>query len=178
MKSQTKWLTPAKTQTQLHRLTWKGFCPVYIEAGSIEEAIQKAITDKPPHIPAGTALFYGLAGGGDKGAVYIVPLTQPQTQEVGKATKIDGIQYRRKEGGGAFGQCAPDSTVEFWADGEIILTATAETIIQAVNSHSALIEVSRAAKAMRHYGRLGDSRGERAAGEQLDEALTTLNRNA
>ena len=56
-----------------HRFTWRGYCAFEIEAKTVGDAVQKAIADKPSHIPAGTGLFYGMAGGSNKGAVYVVP---------------------------------------------------------------------------------------------------------
>lgn len=47
--------------------------PVLIHANRYKEALAKAIADKPSNIPAGAALFYGMAGGSNYGAVYIVP---------------------------------------------------------------------------------------------------------
>jgi len=46
----------------IHRLTWRMYCAVYIEAESREEAIRIALATKPAHIPAGTELHYGLVG--------------------------------------------------------------------------------------------------------------------
>lgn len=46
----------------LHRLTWRMFYPVYINAYSREQAIAEAIRTKPDHIPAGTELHYGSVG--------------------------------------------------------------------------------------------------------------------
>jgi hypothetical protein len=51
------------TKLDVHRLTWKGWHAVSVLAGSKEEAISKALKDKPAHIPAGTELYYGAAGG-------------------------------------------------------------------------------------------------------------------
>lgn len=51
------------TKLDVHRLTWKGWHAVSVLAASREEAIAKAIKDKPAHIPAGTELYYGPVGG-------------------------------------------------------------------------------------------------------------------
>ena len=56
-----------------HHFTWRGFCGFDIEAGTVADAVQKAIADKPKYIPPGTGLFYGMAGGSNAGAVYVVP---------------------------------------------------------------------------------------------------------
>lgn len=58
-----------------HRLTWRNYCPVYIDADSREDAIQKAIARKPAFIPAGAQLHYGMVAVG--GAVYTVPDPSP-----------------------------------------------------------------------------------------------------
>lgn len=58
---------------QTHRFTWKGYCAFEVQAETRAQAINKAIQDKPQHIPVGAALFYGMAGGSNAGAVYIVP---------------------------------------------------------------------------------------------------------
>jgi hypothetical protein len=55
-----------------HRLTWRGFCPVHVEADSRAEAIQKAIEARPMTLPRGAELHYGLASGRTKDAVFVV----------------------------------------------------------------------------------------------------------
>jgi hypothetical protein len=53
-----------------HRLTWRGYCAVHVEAETREAAIAEAIKRKPLFIPPGTQLYYGIAGGMP---VYTVP---------------------------------------------------------------------------------------------------------
>jgi hypothetical protein len=45
-----------------HRLTWRMWHPVTVKADTKEEAIAKAIAQKPQYIPAGTELHYGMVG--------------------------------------------------------------------------------------------------------------------
>lgn len=54
-------------QTPQHILTWKGWHAVTVLADSREEAIRKALEQKPHHIPAGTELYYGAVGGNPVG---------------------------------------------------------------------------------------------------------------
>lgn len=51
------------TKVDVHRLTWRGWHAVNVLAGSREEAISKALSEKPAHIPAGTQLYYGSVEG-------------------------------------------------------------------------------------------------------------------
>lgn len=51
------------TKLDVHRLTWKGWHAVSVLASSRDEAISKALKDRPAHIPAGTELYYGPVGG-------------------------------------------------------------------------------------------------------------------
>lgn len=54
-----------------HRLTWRGYFPVHIEAHSREEAIRLAIAERPAYADEKCAeLHYGLASGSSKDAVY------------------------------------------------------------------------------------------------------------
>jgi hypothetical protein len=46
-----------------HRLTWRGWIPVFVSANTREEAIAKALAEKPHFIPQGTELHYGMVGG-------------------------------------------------------------------------------------------------------------------
>lgn len=50
------------TKLTAHRLTWRGWHAVNVLAESRDEAIAKALKDKPAHIPAGTELHYGIVG--------------------------------------------------------------------------------------------------------------------
>ena len=52
-----------------HRLTWRGYFPIYIRATDRANAIAEAIAHQPACIPAGTELHYGLVGA-SAGAVY------------------------------------------------------------------------------------------------------------
>lgn len=61
-----------------HRLTWRNYCPVYVNAIDKQSAIIEAIRRKPAHVPPGTELHYGIVGS-KATIVYVVPNSVPRT---------------------------------------------------------------------------------------------------